>query len=139
MSGFHYILSFFLLLLLLVTVLNALFRMSSAKEVSGSEELVYRFCFWFAVVQSLIGLGLYISKNSYIVMVNEIYAYNPHLNFIGKTHLFVNVTAMAAMIIGYRKFIAPQPASTRLKSVAFYYSAALALMLAGIQWSWIFA
>jgi hypothetical protein len=110
--------------------------MRNAKEVYGTEETVVPFCFWFTVLQALIGAGLYISNDSHVVMVNALYAMNPYLNFIGKAHLFANAAAMLAMVIGYLKFKKPEAAPVRLKNVSLYYGSALVLMLIGIPWKY---
>ena len=129
--------AYLVLLVLILAVLNALYKTFSGKEYEAKDFRISLFSLITAHIQLLIGLILYFvsprfelwSELGAKVMSNSV----ARLYLV--EHPFVNIIAVALITIGYSKHKKKLTSNSKLKTIAIFYSLALILLLSRIPWS----
>lgn len=130
--------AYVVLLILILSTGNALFKSIAGKEYSAKDFRISLFTLIVSHIQLLIGLVLYfvsprlqlfselgmgeIMKDS----VNRLYLVE---------HPLINIIAVALITIGYSKHKKKLTSKPKLKLIAVFYTIALLLFLSRIPWS----
>ena len=128
--------AYFVLLILIIAVVNALIKTFGNKEYTAKDFRISLFTLIVSHIQLLIGLVLYFvsprfelwSELGGKVMSNSI----ARLYLV--EHPFVNIIAIALITIGYSKHKKKLTSQSKLKTIAIFYTIALVLFLSRIPW-----
>lgn len=129
--------AYLVLFVLIIAVVNALFKSFGDKEYSAKDFRIALFTLIVSHIQLLIGLILYFVSDRFQlwselggkVMSNSL----ARLYLV--EHPFVNILAIVLITVGYSKHKKKRTSASKLKTIALYYSIALALFLSRIPWS----
>jgi len=137
-KSLHSYWAYLVLIVLIIATVNAIIKTVGDKEYAASDFRKSLFTLIVSHIQLLIGLVLYfvsprlqlfsesgmgdIMKDS----VNRLYLVE---------HPIINIIAVALITIGYSKHKKKLTSSTKLKTIAIFYTIALVLFLSRIPWS----
>lgn len=127
-SGWRYI----VLLLLIIAVINAISGLIGKKNYTESNRKINLFALIAAHTQLLIGLVLYFVSTK--VMTADIAAAMkiPVARYWTVEHVLMNVIAIVLITVGYSKSKKALGSAAKYKSIAVFYTIALALILTAI-------
>ncbi|GAA3600696.1 hypothetical protein Q4Q39_12315 [Flavivirga amylovorans] len=129
--------AYLVLLVLIIATVNALIKTFGDKEYEATDFRKSLFTLIVSHIQLLIGLILYFVSPRFElwselgggVMGNSL----ARLYLV--EHPFVNIVAVTLITIGYSKHKKKLTSKAKLKTIAVFYSIALALFLSRIPWS----
>jgi len=137
-KSLHSYWAYLVLIVLIIATISAIIKTVGGKEYAASDFRKSLFTLIVSHIQLLIGLVLYfvsprlqlfsesgmgdIMKDS----VNRLYLVE---------HPIINIIAVALITIGYSKHKKKLTSSTKLKTIAIFYTIALVLFLSRIPWS----
>jgi len=137
-KSLHSYWAYLVLIVLIIATVNAIIKTVGDKEYAASDFRKSLFTLIVSHIQLLIGFVLYfvsprlqlfsesgmgdIMKDS----VNRLYLVE---------HPIINIIAVALITIGYSKHKKKLTSSTKLKTIAIFYTIALVLFLSRIPWS----
>ena len=122
-SGLRWI----LLILIIITVFNALGGLTGNKVFTARDKKFSFFALIFTHVQALLGLALYFMSPK--VQFSENTMSNSMLRFFTMEHTLMMLIAIVLITIGNR-----MAKMGRVKAVFWYYFIALVIILAAIPW-----
>lgn len=129
--------AYVVLIVLLIAVINAIYKSVSGKEYEAKDFRISLFTLIVSHIQLTIGLLLYFvsprfdlwSELGGKVMSNSL----ARLYLV--EHPLVNIIAIALITIGYSKHKKKLTSKSKLKIIAIFYTLALVLFLSRIPWS----
>lgn len=132
--------AYLVLIVLIIAVVNALFKTFGDKEYSAKDFRIALFALIVSHIQLLIGLVLYFVSprfNLWSELGGKVMS-NSLARLYLVEHPFVNILAIALITIGYSKHKKKLTSASKLKTIAIFYTVALVLFLSRIPWSaWI--
>lgn len=129
--------AYIVLLVLLIAVINAIYKSVTGKEYQAKDFRISLFTLIVSHIQLLIGLVLYFvsprfqlwSELGGKVMSNSL----ARLYLV--EHPLINIIAVALITIGYSKHKKKLTSQSKLKIIAVFYTIALVLFLSRIPWT----
>jgi Na+/H+-dicarboxylate symporter len=133
---FHSGWAYLALLLLVVTVVNAIIGMSSKKEFTAKDRKIALFGLIATHIQLVVGLILYfVSEVGMKAFSTEGAMKIPELRLTMLEHPLTNVIAITLITIGWSKHKKATSSEAKFKTIALFFGLGLVLILARIPWS----
>ena len=133
---FHSGWAYLALLLLVVTVVNAIIGMSSKKEFSQKDRKIALFGLIATHIQLVVGLILYfVSEVGMKAFSTEGAMKIPELRLTMLEHPLTNIIAITIITIGWSKHKKAISSEAKFKTIALFFGLGLVLILARIPWS----
>lgn len=133
---FHSGWAYLALLLLVVTVVNAIIGMSSKKEFTAKDRKIALFGLIATHIQLLVGLILYfISEVGMKAFSTEGAMKIPELRLTMLEHPLINIIAIILITIGWSKHKKATSSEAKFKAIALFFGLGLVLILARIPWA----
>ncbi|MEI6866319.1 hypothetical protein [Flavicella sp.] len=138
MKEVHSYWAYLVLVVLIVTVVNAIIGLTTKKQFKVKDLRLGLFTLIFAHIQLLIGLGWYfmspVYKSMKVIGMGEIMK-NAQTRLILVEHPIIMVLAIVLITVGWSKHKKKTEDSAKFKTFAIYYGIALLLILSRIPWS----
>ena len=128
-SGWAYL----ALLLLLITVINALIGIFSKKEFTSKDRKIALFGLIAAHIQLVFGLIVYFVSPLGFAAFGQMS--DKMLRLTSLEHPAINIVAIVLITIGWSKHKKTTESLTKFKSIAVFYGLGLVLILSRIPWS----
>ncbi|PKB16889.1 hypothetical protein [Flavobacterium sp. 5] len=128
-SGWAYI----ALLVLVISVINAILGMSSKKEFTAKDRKIALFGLIGTHVQLLFGLILYFVSPLGLASFGQMS--DKALRLTSLEHPLINVIAITLITIGWSKHKRATTSESKFKGFAIFYGLGLVLILSRIPWS----
>jgi Na+/H+-dicarboxylate symporter len=133
---FHSGWAYLALLLLVVTVVNAIIGMSSKKEFTAKDRKIALFGLIATHIQLVVGLILYfVSEVGMKAFSTEGAMKIPELRLTMLEHPLTNIIAITLITIGWSKHKKATSSEAKFKTIALFFGLGLVLILARIPWS----
>ena len=133
---FHSGWAYLALLLLVVTVVNAIIGMSSKKEFTAKDRKIALFGLIATHIQLVVGLILYfVSEVGMKAFSTEGAMKIPELRLTMLEHPLTNIIAITLITIGWSKHKKAISSEAKFKTIALFFGLGLVLILARIPWS----
>jgi hypothetical protein len=133
---FHSGWAYLALLVLVVTVANAIIGMSSKKEFTAKDRKIALFGLIATHIQLLVGLILYfVSEVGMKAFSTEGAMKIPELRLTMLEHPLINIIAIILITIGWSKHKKATSSEAKFKAIALFFGLGLVLILARIPWS----
>lgn len=129
--------AYLVLLILILSTFNALFKSITGKEYSAKDFRISLFTLIVSHIQLLMGLLLYfVSPNGFSnLTANGMSGLDKVARLLAVEHPFVGILAVVFITIGYSKHKKKLTSQGKLKPLAIFYTIALLLVLSRIPWS----
>jgi len=128
-SGWAYL----ALLLLLITVINALIGIFSKKEFTSKDRKIALFGLIAAHIQLVFGLIVYFVSPLGFAAFGQMS--DKMLRLTSLEHPAINIVAIVLITIGWSKHKKTTESGAKFKSIAVFYGLGLVLILSRIPWS----
>jgi len=138
MKEVHSYWAYLVLLILIVTVVNAIIGFTSKKEFKDKDLRLGLFTLIVSHIQLLLGLGLYFMSPMYKMMkVSGFGAVmkNAQERLVLVEHPIVMILAIALITIGWSKHKKQTNDTAKFKTFVVFYGIALLLILSRIPWA----
>ncbi|MBC7495347.1 MAG: hypothetical protein H7221_10095 [Flavobacterium sp.] len=134
---FHSGWAYLVLILLVVTVLNALRGLYSKKEFSASDRKIALFTLIFCHIQLLVGLILYFQSPIGFSLIQSvgISGLDSAARLTAVEHPFTNIIALTLITIGWSRHKKLESNAAKFKSFMIFYGIGLILILSMIPWN----
>jgi len=133
MKDIHSLWAYFVIAILLFTVVNACMGFFQKKVFTSKDLRLGLFTLIFSHLQLLIGLGWYFMSPAYQSMkANGIDASN---RLLAVEHPFIMVVAIVLITMGWSKHKKQVRDASKFKTFAVFYGLALLLILSRIPWA----
>lgn len=130
--------AYILLIILIITVVNAIIGFTSKKEFSDKSLRISLFTLIAAHIQLLIGVIAYFTSTYYYTIeevgMGEVMK-NSELRKILIEHPAVGIIAIIFITLGFSKHKKETTDTGKFKTIAIFYGVALLLILSRIPWS----
>ncbi len=126
-SGFRWL----LLLLLIMSIVNAFGKYKSGSKFSAKDKLLNLLTLAFMHTQALIGIVLYFAEGRYAGFANM---GNKAVRFFAVEHLFGMLLAVIFVTIGYSKSKKANRDKAKFRKVFVWYLIALLIIIISIPW-----
>lgn len=129
--------AYFVLIILIIAVFNAIAGLRSKKEFQAKDLRISLFTLIASHIQLIIGLIAYYMSTAYSMMkevgMGEVMK-NSELRKPLVEHPLLILIAIALITIGFSKHKKKESDAAKFKTIAVYYAIALVLILAVIPW-----
>jgi VIT1/CCC1 family predicted Fe2+/Mn2+ transporter len=132
-KSIHSYWSYLILVVLILSVVNAIIGLSSKKEFGNKDLRLGLFTLIFSHIQLLLGLALYFG-NGYASRISGDTMGDSDLRFVIIEHPITMILAIVLITIGWSKHKKKETSSAKFKTFAIFYGIALVLILARIPW-----
>lgn len=130
--------AYLVLLVLVIAVINAIAKSVGKKEYSPKDFRISLFTLIVSHIQLLIGLVLYFVSPR-LQLFSELGMGGVMKDAVNRLYLVehptINIIAVALITIGYSKHKKKLTSAPKLKTIAVFYTIALALFLSRIPWN----
>jgi len=130
--------AYLVLIVLIITVVNALIKMFGDKEYGAKDFRLALFTLIVSHIQLLIGLVLYFVSPR-LQAFNELGMGGVMKDAVNRLYLvehpFMNIIAVALITIGYSKHKKKLTSKGKIKPIAIFYTIALLFFLSRIPWN----
>jgi len=130
--------AYLVLLVLILAVLNALYKTFSGKEYEAKDFRISLFTLIISHIQLLMGVLLYFVSPR-LDLFSELGMGGVMKDAISRLYLvehpLINILAVVLITIGYSKHKKKLTSQPKLKMIAIFYTIALVLFLSRIPWS----
>jgi len=130
--------AYLVLLVLILAVLNALYKTFSGKEYEAKDFRISLFTLIVSHIQLLIGVFLYFVSPR-LDLFGELGMGGIMKDAVNRLYLvehpLINILAVVLITIGYSKHKKKLTSQSKLKMIAIFYTIALVLFLSRIPWS----
>lgn len=130
--------AYLVLIVLIITVVNALIKMFGDKEYGAKDFRLALFTLIVSHIQLLIGLVLYFVSPR-LQAFNELGMGGVMKDAVNRLYLvehpFMNIIAIALITIGYSKHKKKLTSKGKIKPIAIFYTIALLFFLSRIPWN----
>lgn len=130
--------AYLVLIVLIITVVNALIKVFGDKEYRAKDFRLALFTLIVSHIQLLVGLILYFVSPR-LQAFSELGMGGVMKDAINRLYLvehpFINIIAVALITIGYSKHKKKLTSQAKLKPIAIFYTIALVLFLSRIPWN----
>jgi len=130
--------AYLVLLVLILAVLNALYKTFSGKEYEAKDFRISLFTLIVSHIQLLIGVFLYFVSTR-LDLFGELGMGGIMKDAVNRLYLvehpLINILAVVLITIGYSKHKKKLTSQSKLKMIAIFYTIALVLFLSRIPWS----
>lgn len=133
--------AYLVLFILIVTTLNALFKLFGNKEFTAKDLRITLFTLIVSHIQLVLGMIVYFISD-YLTLVSEMgmgeVMKNSDLRDKIIEHPLTMIIGIILITIGYSKHKKKESAKSKFKTIAIFYTIALVLILVKIPWDlWI--
>lgn len=136
LKSLHSNLAYFVLFVLLLAFINAMYGLLNKKLFSSKDLRISLFAFILCHIQLLVGFILYfISEKGVKAFSLEDSMKVPELRLTMLEHPLINIIAIALITIGWSKHKKQESQNGKFKKIALFYGLGLLLILARIPWS----
>ena len=138
MKQLHSYWAYLVVIVLVITVINAIIGLASKKEFKSKDLRLGLFTLIFSHIQLLIGLGWYFMSPVYKTMkVTGMGAImeNAQLRLLAVEHPLTMMIAIALITVGWSKHKKQTTDTAKFKTFTLFYGVALLLVLSRIPWS----
>jgi len=138
MKQLHSYWAYLVVIVLVITVINAIIGLASKKEFKSKDLRLGLFTLIFSHIQLLIGLGWYFMSPVYKTMkVTGMGAImeNAQLRLLAVEHPLTMIIAIALITVGWSKHKKQTTDTAKFKTFTLFYGVALLLVLSRIPWS----
>ena len=130
--------AYLVLLVLILAVLNALYKTFSGKEYEAKDFRISLFTLIVSHIQLLMGVFLYFVSPR-LDLFGELGMGGVMKDAVNRLYLIehplINILAVVLITIGYSKHKKKLTSQSKLKMIAIFYTIALVLFLSRIPWS----
>ncbi|MDQ8010979.1 MAG: hypothetical protein REI96_00920 [Flavobacterium nitrogenifigens] len=133
LQKFHSGWAYLALLLLLVTVVNAIIGVTSKKEFTAKDRKIALFALIGTHTQLLIGLILYFVSPLGLQVLGQMS--NADYRLTSLEHPLINIIAIILITIGWSKHKKLVNSEAKFKTFAIFYTLGLLLILSRIPWN----
>lgn len=138
MKELHSYWAYLVLIVLVITVINAIIGLSSKKEFNNKDLRLGLFTLIFSHIQLLIGLGWYFMSPIYKTMKVTgmgMMMKNSQTRLLAVEHPITMIVAIVLITIGWSKHKKQSNDTAKFKTFVIFYGIALLLILSRIPWS----
>lgn len=135
-KNLHSYWAYFVILILIVAVVNALIKRTQNKEYTDKDLRIFLFALIFSHLQLLIGLVLYFVSPMFELwgeLGGEVMK-NATARLYLVEHPLVNILAIVVITVGFSKHKKKDTSAAKFKSILLMYLIALVLLLSRIPW-----
>lgn len=129
---FHSGWAYLVLLLLVISVVNALIGLTSKKEFTATDRKISLFALIFTHIQLLVGMFLYFVSPLGKAALGEMK--NADLRLTSLEHPLINLIAIILITVGWSKHKKLTDSTSKFKTFSIFYGVALLLILSRIPW-----
>ncbi|MFV0540850.1 MAG: hypothetical protein ACK5MZ_06390 [Aestuariibaculum sp.] len=133
-KNLHSYWAYLVLLVLVIAVINALIKTFGNKEYEARDFRIALFTLIVSHIQLLIALVLYFVSPWFKMWSGGNVMGDSMARLYLVEHPLINIIAIALITIGYSKHKKKLTSSSKLKTIAVFYSIALILVLSRIPW-----
>lgn len=130
--------AYLVLVILIIAAINAIAKSAGGKEYSAKDFRISLFTLIVSHIQLLIGLILYFVSPR-LALFGELGMGGVMKDAVNRLYLvehpMINIIAVALITIGYSKHKKKLTSGPKLKTIAIFYTIALALFLSRIPWN----
>lgn len=136
-KNLHSYWAYLVLLVLIIAVVNSLYKTFSNKEYVPKDFRIALFTLIVSHIQLLIGLVLYFTSPNgfHSIKENGMGGLSTFARLLAVEHPFVGILAVTFITIGYSKHKKKLTSTPKHKTIAIFYTIALLLVLSRIPWS----
>lgn len=133
---FHSGLAYLVLILLVVTVINAVRGFYSKKEFSANDRKIGLITLIFCHIQLLVGLILYFQSPIGFCLIQNVgmSGLDSATRLTAVEHPFTNIIALTLITIGWSRHKKMELSTPKFKSFMVFYGIGLVLILSMIPW-----
>ncbi|AXT18811.1 hypothetical protein D7030_05740 [Flavobacteriaceae bacterium AU392] len=137
-KNLHSYWAYLVLLILVITAVNSLIKVSGGKEYGAKDFRLALFTLIVTHIQLLIALILYVTS-PLLSAFGELgmggVMKNSAIRLLLIEHPLINIIAIALITIGYSKHKKKLTSASKFKMIAIFYTIALLLFLSRIPWT----
>ena len=138
MKQLHSYWAYLVVIVLVITVINAIIGLASKKEFKSKDLRLGLFTLIFSHIQLLIGLGWYFMSPAYKNM--KTFGVDATMKFetsrlLAIEHPLTMIIAIALITVGWSKHKKQTTDTAKFKTFTLFYGVALLLVLSRIPWS----
>jgi hypothetical protein len=130
----HHYWAYLVLFMIVVATFNAVYKTVTKKEYEARDFRMSLFTLIVSHIHLLIGIVLWFAADYFSEMSMGEIMKNATMRSNVVEHPVAMILAVALITIGYSKHKKKLTSTNKLKSIAIFYSIALVLVLAKIQW-----
>ncbi|WP_055442199.1 hypothetical protein [Lacinutrix himadriensis] len=136
-KNLHSYWAYLVLLVLILAVVNSLYKTFSNKEYTPKDFRIALFTLIVTHIQLLMGLVLYFTSPNgfHSIKANGMGGLSPFARLLAVEHPFMGILAITFITIGYSKHKKKLTSKPKHKTIAIFYTIALLLVLTRIPWS----
>ena len=135
-KNLHSYWAYFVILILVVAVINALIKRVQNKDYTDKDLRIFLFALVFSHLQLLIGLVLYFVSPMFVLwgeLGGEVMK-NATARLYLVEHPLVNILAIVLITVGFSKHKKKETSAAKFKTILLIYLIALVLLLSRIPW-----
>lgn len=130
--------AYLVLLILMISIINAIIGISSKKEFKEKDLRISLFALIVSHIQLIIGIVAYFVSDYYVHMqqigMGEVMK-NSEFRMAVVEHPLIGIIAIALITIGFSKHKKKATDAAKFKTIALFYGIALVLILSRIPWN----
>ena len=135
-KNLHSYWAYFVILILVVAVINALIKRVQNKDYTDKDLRIFLFALVFSHLQLLIGLVLYFVSPMFVLweeLGGEVMK-NATARLYLVEHPLVNILAIVLITVGFSKHKKKEISTAKFKTILLMYLIAIVLLLSRIPW-----
>ena len=135
-KNLHSYWAYFVILILVVAVINALIKRVQNKDYTDKDLRIFLFALVFSHLQLLIGLVLYFVSPMFVLweeLGGEVMK-NATARLYLVEHPLVNILAIVLITVGFSKHKKKETSAAKFKTILLMYLIAIVLLLSRIPW-----
>lgn len=133
---FHSVFAYFVLLMMLIAIINALSGASGKRPFLKKDRTVSLIGLTSVHLQFLVGMILYFVSPLGLAVLGEMK--NAELRLTSMEHPLINIIAVTLITIGWSRHKKLEDDAAKFKSIWLFYSIGLVLILSRLPWNqWI--